>query len=202
MMRAAVAFNPFNEDIRPLLRGRVLDVGCGYGNILVACGSDSAGVDPDRAAIRQCRKNGLNAVYGFAEEVPFRSGTFDTVTAISVLEHVDDVGKTLSEARRVLRTGGTIIVKTPYAYDSNAWTHWQHKRCFTLDSLAQWFGLSGFAVRDAYHFWHVPLENRLPIPKTLRFPIRNNYVCKLFATANLIRDCVVIGEKTRTAARR
>src|SRR5439155_807663 len=50
-----------------------------------------------------------------AESLPFRDESFDAVVATEVLEHLDEPGRMLSEARRVLRPGGQFFMTTPNA---------------------------------------------------------------------------------------
>jgi SAM-dependent methyltransferase len=42
--------------------------------------------------------------------LPFRSGTFDTVSLLACLNHIVKKGETMRECHRVLRSGGTLLV--------------------------------------------------------------------------------------------
>ncbi len=48
-----------------------------------------------------------------AEAIPFASGSFDSIVAISALEFVSDLPGTCAEIRRVLKPGGSFVVVTP-----------------------------------------------------------------------------------------
>ena len=107
----------YTEQILPLagaeLSGfeRVLDVGCGDGQIsrLVAAGGASVvGVDPTWNQIRVARQRGGGAIYvrSGATELSFADGSFDAVVACLVFEHIDDVDGAIAEVSRVLRPGG------------------------------------------------------------------------------------------------
>ncbi len=50
-------------------------------------------------------------------EIPFKDGTFDYVIANHVLEHIDDLGKALSELKRVIKPEGKIILSFPICMD-------------------------------------------------------------------------------------
>jgi AhpD family alkylhydroperoxidase len=97
-------------------QGDVLEIGIGTGSNLEAYPDDVAvhGLDPSAHAMaiarRRARRSGrrVTLVEGDASALPFADGTFDTVVATFVLCSVGDVGRTLAEARRVLRPGGTI----------------------------------------------------------------------------------------------
>src|SRR3954466_1296493 len=87
-------------------RPRILDVGCGTGANLELLGEfgDAEGVDVSPDALHFCRDRGLDKVHlGAAEELPFGDETFDIVTALNVVEHLDDDVAGLKEMYRVLK---------------------------------------------------------------------------------------------------
>ena len=96
---------------------RVLDVGCGGGILaeaLAAEGATVTGIDPSEqslaAAREHARRAGLTIDYrrGTAEDLSGAGleGTFDLVFAVDVLEHVDDLERTIAGIARVLAPGG------------------------------------------------------------------------------------------------
>ncbi len=89
---------------------RLLDIACGTGFILrLAQGlfSHCVGLDFTPAMLaRAPRGPGLGYVMATAESIPFREGSFDAVTAYSILHHMYDLPGMLAETRRVLRPGG------------------------------------------------------------------------------------------------
>ncbi|MEU3646068.1 methyltransferase domain-containing protein [Lentzea sp. NPDC034063] len=102
---------------------RVLDVGCGTGNLLRSTGKrhrdvELVGVDPDlkmlARAERKLRRAGLTAKLdrGFAQELTFPDASFDVVFSSLMLHHLDDPskGEMLAEVRRVLRPGGLLVL--------------------------------------------------------------------------------------------
>ena len=65
-------------------------------------------------ALAFCRERGLEKVkLGAAEELPYEDGTFDLVTALDVVEHLDNDLAGLREMRRVLRPGGRVLLFVP-----------------------------------------------------------------------------------------
>src|SRR4029079_1810769 len=97
-------------------RPRILDVGCGTGANLLMLSKfgDAEGVDLSEDALAFCRERGLeNVKLGAAEKLPYDDGTFDLVTALDVVEHLDDDLGGLSEMRRVLRPGGRVLLVVP-----------------------------------------------------------------------------------------
>jgi SAM-dependent methyltransferase len=97
-------------------RPRILDVGCGTGANLLMLSKygDAEGVDISEDALAFCRERGLKKVkHGAAEELPFEDGSFDLVTALDVVEHIDDDVASLQEMRRVLRPDGRVLLFVP-----------------------------------------------------------------------------------------
>lgn len=91
--------------------GRVLDVGCGDGQIaraLAAGGAEVTGIDPTERNLQVARERGGGPVYvrGEAADLPFRDAEFDAVVACLVFEHIDELDSAVSEVARVLRPGG------------------------------------------------------------------------------------------------
>jgi SAM-dependent methyltransferase len=97
-------------------RLRSLDVGCGTGANLemLAQFGDTEGVDVSEDALAFCRARGLSNVRrGAAESLPYDDGEFDLVTALDVVEHLDDDLAGLSEMHRVLKVNGRALLFVP-----------------------------------------------------------------------------------------
>lgn len=97
-------------------RARILDVGCGTGANLMMLSEfgEAEGVDVSPDALTFCRERGLqNVKLGAAESLPYEDHTFDLVTALDVVEHIDDDVAGLREMRRVLRPGGRVLLFVP-----------------------------------------------------------------------------------------
>lgn len=103
----------------------VLDVGCGFGleterlARLVAPGQPVAGIDESAhfidVAKKRAAEQGLHIDYraGLAESLPYADASFDHVRAERLLIYLTDVGKALSEMRRVLKPGGVMAIIEP-----------------------------------------------------------------------------------------
>ena len=104
--------------IRPYLRGRILDLGCGDGPIisLLSPHNSYTGVDRPRMVRRlkfrypQHRFFVANLDQGLA--VPPES-VFDTVVLTAVIEHLENPGILLDQVSPLLVDDGTLIVTTP-----------------------------------------------------------------------------------------
>jgi SAM-dependent methyltransferase len=94
---------------------KILDVGCGTGANLEMLSQFGAaeGVDVSDDALEFCRAKGLKVQKGLAEEMPFADGSFDIVTALDVVEHLDDDVAGLKEMRRVMTDDGRALIFVP-----------------------------------------------------------------------------------------
>lgn len=132
-------------------RPRILDVGCGTGGNLKLLSQfgDAEGVDVSTDALEFCRQRGLkNVRLGAAEELPFEDGTFDLVTALDVVEHIDDDVAGLREFRRVLKPDGRILLFVPtfmflWGVQDDV-SH--HRRRYRLPELRKAVEQAGFEV--------------------------------------------------------
>ncbi|MFE7408780.1 class I SAM-dependent methyltransferase [Isoptericola sp. NPDC057559] len=92
---------------------RVLDVGCGTGELLARLtgrGAQATGVDPAPAMVGLARERapGAAVLVGEAERLPLGDGTFDVVLAVNALQLADDAGEAVAELVRVLAQGGRL----------------------------------------------------------------------------------------------
>jgi SAM-dependent methyltransferase len=101
---------------------RFLEIGIGTGRIalpFLGAGYAYHGIDLSSSMLRTLRDK-LDAIRGpcargglavaDSMDLPFRAAAFDVVLMIHVIHLVDDHRRALSEARRVLRSGGRLIV--------------------------------------------------------------------------------------------
>ncbi len=110
------------ETLERAFEGRrcsVLDVGCGAGflsNYLAGLGHRVTGLDaapdPLDVAARHDASGTARYLVGDAMDLPYPAGTFDVVCAMDFLEHVDDPGRVIAEAARVLSPSGLFFFHT------------------------------------------------------------------------------------------
>ncbi len=106
---------------------KVLDVGCGRGEILRHCakrGAKAYGIDYSPVAVRIASEvagegAGMAITFADAKVLPFADASFDRVLMFDLVEHLHpwELGQALAEARRVLEPRGRLIVHTA----PNAW---------------------------------------------------------------------------------
>jgi 2-polyprenyl-3-methyl-5-hydroxy-6-metoxy-1,4-benzoquinol methylase len=95
-----------------------LDIGCAQGTLswfLRKKGGFWISTDEDRANLMTSRELlGANLVRMPRGLLPFRPETFDLVTCLDYLEHIENDAECLGEINRVLKKGGTLVVVTPH----------------------------------------------------------------------------------------
>lgn len=95
------------------LPGPILELGCGTGQFASLALKGRIDVDVDRNArvLDKARRTGRYGTVACADarRLPFGDGQFQTVLAVSVLEHIPQPGRALTEAFRVLRPGGRLV---------------------------------------------------------------------------------------------
>ncbi|HEX2397649.1 MAG TPA: class I SAM-dependent methyltransferase [Solirubrobacteraceae bacterium] len=165
---------------------RVLDVGCGEGAFcgeLAAAGAEPVGVDVAERALARARRRhpGLRfELVGPHGPLPFPDAEFDVIWASEVIEHVADTARWLSELRRVLRSGGRLMVTTPYhgrlktavvaltGFESQFDPLGQHLRFYTSRSLHGLLEAFGFEDVRISAVGGVPLWRRTLLAQARR----------------------------------
>ena len=100
--------------------GEVLDIGCGRGEWLELLKKNSIvaqGIDLDEGMLKACNENNLNALKGdgFAHLKTLKDESLTTISAFHIVEHIpfETLQSFVSEAHRVLKPGGLLIIETP-----------------------------------------------------------------------------------------
>ena|SRR5437899_4544852 len=162
------------DDLAPV-RGRVLDVGCGAGQVAKAVKRErgdlevlACDVSNSAIAAASARPEAVDFRLATAERLPFADGELDFVWVFDVLEHVDDPGQVLREVARVLKPGGGFHIVLPLEGQPRTlyrlvgtgtrWTaklrHGGHIQIFSAErfrNLASTCGLPVTRTRWSYH---------------------------------------------------
>jgi tellurite methyltransferase len=120
-VRAAdYALNPFERAILPYLKGGVLDLGCGLGNLSLAAaqaGCSVMALDASPAAIadllRRARDLGIALNAGIADLRRWKAGSqYDCVVSVGLLMFFacEDARAVLAELREAVRPGGLVAI--------------------------------------------------------------------------------------------
>ena len=129
------------KDIVRHLRGKLLDVGCGAGELLEVYPA-SFGSDLNPMLVKYCHDSGHLAVIADCIALPFISGSYDCLVMSNLLEHLEYPLLALKEAARLLKAGGVLVVTVPYEagfkFDP---THVTWVREDQIKELTSWAGL-------------------------------------------------------------
>ncbi|HVM33395.1 MAG TPA: class I SAM-dependent methyltransferase, partial [bacterium] len=82
-------------------------------DIMKASGWNVFGIDLSKAAVAFARQRDLKVQNKDLYSAKFKSNSFDAILMGDVFEHVPDPVRFLAETRRILKPGGTLIIKTP-----------------------------------------------------------------------------------------
>jgi SAM-dependent methyltransferase len=129
----------FLQDVLPEPPARVLDVGCGRGDItraLAGKGFAVLGIDSDREAAGAAAGEGLPVIEG--DFLAFEGDAFDVVLFGRSLHHISPLADALEHARRLVADGGVVVAEEFSVESMDAHTAtW----FYDLDSILQTVGL-------------------------------------------------------------
>jgi ubiquinone/menaquinone biosynthesis C-methylase UbiE len=132
---------------------RVLEIGCGTGNLTVRAkrahpGVELIGSDPDPLALARAQRKargltGIRFERAYSQRLPYPDASFDRVLSSLMLHHLDHDTKvaTAAEVARVLRPGGSLHL---------------------VDFGGQQHGLHGFLARRMVKSGHVADHDGIP----------------------------------------
>lgn len=152
-----------------LLRGKVLDYGCGAGHLLEVLlqepGTACYGIDFSAESIERTKEKtkghaGLKElVVADKLPLPLPGDYFSLVTMIETIEHLRDeqLSATFDEAFRLLKSGGALFITTPFAealeahmqycpFCNSEFHRMQHLQSFSVERLQQLATEHGFTV--------------------------------------------------------
>lgn len=143
--------NMLDRVVEPDGQKRVLDIGCGAGNMFhhLARYGSVVGVDNNPRPLAVARERGYDVREGTAEEMPFEDASFDLVSLLDTVEHCEDDMAVLRECQRVCAPGGHLVVTVPAFMW--LWSHNDvlnaHQRRYTARELREKLEQTGFRLR-------------------------------------------------------
>jgi ubiquinone/menaquinone biosynthesis C-methylase UbiE len=159
---------------------RAVDVGCGPG-FLLGClrtwfhDAELIGIDQseDLLKIAQSRCKSMAALKGDATALPLPDGFADAAFALHVVEHLAQPSQFFTEARRVVRPGGLLVIATPNAEGLGAramgrrWSGYSDPTHVSLHGPSFWRDMlnkSGFDIarEGTTGLSGIPLLNTMP----------------------------------------
>ena len=138
--------------------GRLLDLGCWTGSLLVAArerGWAGVGIEPSLWASERARARGVEVLTTSWRDHGMPPSTFRLVVMCDVLEHLVDPGAALEHIKSLLEPGGAILLTLPDAGSITArllGRRWwsvlpMHVQYFTRASITELLTRQGFDVR-------------------------------------------------------
>ncbi len=100
------------SDAKPV----ILDIGCGTGMMLEDLQEmgNATGLDFSMVALEYCRNRGIkNLGRADVRNLPIRENSVDIITALDLIEHIEDDHGLMDEFHRVLKPGGVAIMSVP-----------------------------------------------------------------------------------------
>lgn len=145
--------------------GRTLDVGCGS-SLIIQSLNNAIGLDYNLGKVRFLRRYAIPVLRASAFALPFKDESFDCLISSEVIEHVPYDYALFTEMRRVLRTGGTLIIGTPdyatlgwrtiepiYGFLMPGGYRDEHITHYTRQSLTEILNRSGFSHEETAYVW-------------------------------------------------
>lgn len=166
------------DEIISKAEGKVLDVGCGNGYLLLPLkhkGCEVYGVEANPKSVNVCNKLGLKVFCGTLEEFKFPDEFFNTVILSQVLEHLPSPRASLREIFRILKPGGKVFIYCPNASSylrklfGKYWHGWHipfHFYAFTQQTIKKLAESAGFKIEDIFtvtpdNFFTVSVKSHL-----------------------------------------
>ena len=181
---------------------RVLDVGCGDGelaNKIAHAGAEVIGIDPNPKRIETARRSaqsGTEFQQGTAEALPFNDATADIVIFFNSLHHVpiSAMDKALSEAARVLKSGGILYVSEPIA----AGAHFEAMRPISDETHVRAEALAAVRRLGSGGLFRQESEE---VNKVVRFEESFETYCRRMIDTDPARETMVLAKKEEIRAR-
>jgi SAM-dependent methyltransferase len=169
-------------DVNVDLRGRaprVLDIGCGHGDLLIylsSRGCEVLGIERDTRAAEAGRRQGVPVVIGAVESIALEK-PFDVAILQHSLEHMEDPAAVLAAAARAVRAGGRLLIAVPngdaegLCRQRGGWGSLSfplHFWFFDLESLRTMLMAAGFEIssvryrtlwRDHLRYWRAEIAS-------------------------------------------
>lgn len=159
--KGKILFNMEVEAVKRLVRKMnhpFLEIGVGTGRFAKEIGIDF-GIDPSQEALRLAKRRGIQVKKASGERLPFKDEFFGCVFILFTLCFVEDPGKVLAEAKRVLKPDGGLIVglinrESPWGKlylkkKEEGHPIYKHARFYSVKEVIEMIGMAGMQT-EAY----------------------------------------------------
>lgn len=138
------------EICKSYAQGKVAELGCGDKKIL----PDSVGFDitpkgSEIPGLSKGRYSLADVTANVEQNLPVEAGSFDTIIAQHVLEHMVDAVGAISAWKHALKAGGRLVIAVPDQTIRNTIPmNWEHRHAWTPASLQRFMEMQGFKTVD------------------------------------------------------
>jgi SAM-dependent methyltransferase len=143
--------NMIDGVVAPDRTKRVLDIGCGAGNMFhhLARYGPVVGLDNNPKPLAVARERGYDVREGSAQHLPFDDESFELITLLDTVEHCEEDMAVFRECHRVCAPGGHLAITVPAFMW--LWSHNDelnaHQRRYTARELRDKLNRIGFRIR-------------------------------------------------------
>lgn len=147
---------------------RVLDVGCGVGQVvarLQEAGFEAHGLDVSRPNIERARKVSERCRLYDGKKLPYPDQHFASAGALNVLEHVDEPEAFIQEIVRVVEPGGKVVLSSPNFFRVFGFRDYHQKMRGVGNKLRNWKRLREKLAAMESNPEHACFDRMTPIVK-------------------------------------
>ncbi len=183
---------------RPIEKFRILDIGCGNGDISSYFFKKNRQYGVDIIDSRRERNRAFSFAKVNSEILPFDNSFFDIVISHHVIEHVYDQFSHLREIRRVLKENGIVYLATPNKSSPIMKGHVDNNMVLKYREMGPLFVENGFipyeygilVIKEPVKF-NCDIKTAKVLPRFLLEKLRPMFPSHIFILAPKKDDCIV-----------
>ena len=164
-----------------------IGVGTGWFSSKIKC---THGVDPSIGMLRKARQRGIEAIQGYAEQLPLKLHAFQTVLMIVTLCFVEDPYKALEESARTVRPGGSLITcivprdsewgKYYIELGMNGHPFYSVAKFYTQKDIKSYMNIHGFYMDSCLGVLRFPPRSKAVREKPEKCSGKEGFICMRF----------------------
>ena len=137
----------------------ILEVGCGEALMFDGTSTHPVQMDVSMTRVQRARAKSRHLLCADGYDLPFAPATFEVVLLVAVLEHTRDPQRILTEAHRVLRPGGRVLMVVPNDLTMSVGRlllrkfpirYPDHVTLTTPRRMRRWISAAGLRIREGF----------------------------------------------------